>query len=46
MIILNKTVETVTLPVSGRVIVLDARTSVSQMKELKAVMVLLRLRLI
>ncbi len=31
---LNKTVETVTLPVSGKVIVLDARAPENQMREL------------
>lgn len=41
----NNTVETVTLPVSNKVIVLDARTSENQMKGLSLVMELLRQKL-
>jgi len=35
----HQTVETVSLPVSNKVIVIDARSSVCQMKELKVEMV-------
>lgn len=41
----KETIETVSLPVSNKVIVLDARTSESQMKEQKAVMVQQRQKL-
>ena len=42
----EKTKETVALPVTNKVIVVDARTPESQMKEHKAVLVQQRLRLI
>ncbi len=41
---LNNTVQTVTLPVSGKVIVLDARAPESQMKELNLAQALQKLK--